>query len=64
MLTEGVWSPVGGLLAVVALTLACLLAQWSPVRRQMATAAGSWRRFEQSRMDRASATDRELNETG
>ena len=36
MLTEGIWSPVGGLWAVTGITLACLLAQWPPVSRLVA----------------------------
>ena len=64
MLTEGVWSPSGGLLAVVAITLACLVAQWPPVRRHAAATATAWRKTVQNRLAHAGATDRESNGTG
>jgi hypothetical protein len=36
MLAEGIWSPTGGLLAVTAVTAACLLAQVPSIRRKAA----------------------------
>jgi hypothetical protein len=61
MLVEGIWSPVGGLLAVAVITLACLVAQWSPVRRQVTATANSWRWAVQNRLAHASATDQGSN---
>jgi hypothetical protein len=44
MLAGGVWSPTGGLLAVAAITAACLVVQLPPVRRGVAARAASWRK--------------------
>jgi hypothetical protein len=43
MLTEGVWSPTGGLLAVVGVTAACAIVQLPPVRQRLVAKASSWR---------------------
>jgi hypothetical protein len=45
MLAAGVWSPRGGLLAVAAITAACLVAQLPPVRRGIRARAASTRKL-------------------
>lgn len=51
MLAEGVWSPAAGLLVVAAISLVCLVPQFPPVRRRMATTAAAWRT---TKLDRVS----------
>ena len=41
MVLCGLWSPTGGLLAVMCLAVVCLIAQWSPIGRHLRAAAGS-----------------------
>jgi hypothetical protein len=53
MLAEGVWSPTGGLLAVAAITAACLAARLPPVRRRVAARAASGRKAGQHLAARA-----------
>lgn len=63
MLAEGVWSPLGGLLVVTGITLACFVAQWPPVKRQLAGATTHlWRRTNRNRLDHAGAADRQSND--
>jgi len=52
MLAAGVWSPRGGLLAVAAITAACLVAQLPPVRRSVRAQAASWREAARNRAAR------------
>ena len=59
MLAEGVWSPVGGLLAVACVTAVCLVLQWTPIRRPLVARAQAWRNVIRERPGRADASDRE-----
>ena len=65
MLAEGVWSPTGGLLAVAAITAACLVAQVPAVRRGVAAQAASGRaaaRYLAARAGRGAAPDEPSSE--
>ena len=65
MLAEGVWSPTGGLLAVAAITAACLVAQVPAVRRGVAAQAASGRaaaRYLAARAGRGAAPDEPTSE--
>ncbi len=59
MLAEGVWSPIGELLAVAGVTAACLVVQWPPVRRPLVARALAWRNAVRDRLGQAKASDRE-----
>ena len=50
MLTQGIWSPTGGLLAVVVGTAACATVQLPPVRQYLTARAALWRTAMQSRV--------------
>jgi hypothetical protein len=58
MLAEGLWSPRGGLVAVVVITLVGLVGQWPPVRRRVVAAAPR-RRTDRHVVALAGATDPE-----
>ena len=62
MLAEGVWSPLGGLLAVTGITLICLVAQWPPVSRRVGPRAVSLRKTAQGWVAHDRSTDQESNE--
>jgi hypothetical protein len=65
MLAGGVWSPTGGLLAVAAITAACLVAQVPAVRRGVAAQAASGRaaaRYLAARAGRGAAPDEPSSE--
>ncbi len=50
MLSEGIWSPTGGLLAVVGVTAACATAQVPAVRQRFTAKTATWRMAVQSRL--------------
>jgi hypothetical protein len=59
MLAEGVWSPLGGLLAVAGITAVCLVAQWAPVRQRVAARLPARRSAKRDRVGQPNAFDGE-----
>ena len=64
IVVEGIWSPLGGLLIVTGITLACLVVQWPPVRRQLAGTGHLLRRTNRNRLESAGTTDRQSHTSG
>jgi len=59
MLAEGMWSPVGGLLAVAGIAAACLLVQWTPVRQRLAARGPAGRNAPRDQVGQTNAIDQE-----